>query len=165
VLQNTLISNGRECDKTAQRPTVQIEVDPNRLCAPPDQIVYTLAQTRRPALERQSYRGFLSMVPMDNSSSATSRRLSPSKSTSCRTVAYSSTPNILGSSLPDSEKADPPMADFYAALRRQNGAAPLADFATALKIQVTALYVTLRTTCAAAGFASSAWAVTARRER
>jgi len=24
------------------------------------------------------------------------------------------------------------MADFYAALRRQNGAAPLADFATAL---------------------------------
>jgi len=28
------------------------------------------------------------------------------------------------------------MADFYAALRRQNGAAPLADFATALNSAV-----------------------------
>jgi hypothetical protein len=45
---------------------------------------------------------------------------------------YSSTPNIPGSPLPDSETADPPMADFYAALRRHPGAAPLADFATAL---------------------------------
>lgn len=60
------------------------------------------------------------------------RRLSPSKSTSSQTVAYSSTPNILGSPLPNSEKIDPPLADFYAALRRQNGAAPLAGFATAL---------------------------------
>jgi hypothetical protein len=50
VLLNTLIFKGPECDKTAQRPTVQIEIDPNRLCASPDQIVYTLAQTRRPAL-------------------------------------------------------------------------------------------------------------------
>jgi hypothetical protein len=37
-----------------------------------------------------------------------------------------------GSPLRDSEKTDPPMADFYAALHRQNEAAPLADFATAL---------------------------------
>jgi hypothetical protein len=65
---------------------------------------------------------------------ATSRRLSPSKNTSCRTVAYGSTANIPGSSLPDSEKADPPLAAFYAALRRQNDAAPLADFATALNM-------------------------------